>query len=66
VLRGFADTPILASCVNVHNGKVNGWARWEYGDGYFNPAYVWVVRCRVDMTGCGNVAETVGSGSNIV
>lgn len=55
-------------CVVVANGKVSGYTRWHIGDGYFNPATVYVVQCRPDLDPryCGTIAANGGSGNNIV
>ena len=53
-------------CVDVYNGKVSGFVRWNYSDGYFNPATVYVVQCRVDITHCGTISANRASGTNVV
>jgi hypothetical protein len=58
--------PWWSVCVDVYNGRVSGFARWYYSDGLFNPATVYVVQCRVDMTACGTISANRASGSNIV
>ena len=68
-LKCYLDSPTdpwWRVCVDVHNGNVSGFVRWGYSDGYFNPATVYVVECRVDMTGCGTKSQNRKSGSNIV
>lgn len=62
-----ATDPWWAVCVNVTSqGVVDGHVRWYYADGYFNPGYVWVQRCRVNMTGCGIFSQNMDSRRNIV